>query len=491
MRNIIFNVIALFLFSGCGVLDNVSAGDRRIPVSNYASEKFDELSSSLKNVRVVYEKDRKDIFTYVIGFDGTNNSGDCEMIIGVEPNVIDYLTNKSSCTTVRRFKEEISDVSFDSDRAPRLMKYYSGPGSLFGRFRNPVDSIFGYTSKDISERALVDFLSNVKKIPSSIKEVRLVAIGFSRGAAIARDFINRAHKSWESNNNASEVSMWSTLLLYDTVATFQQDTLQLGINPKSEQVVHLLSLNESRIDFRPIIDIGIGMANESSRVIEMNLPGSHSDVATGYRFGAGIYSDFLAHRVVQNMGLVEGVIGNYGPQPQYGFVDSRGWRDKLSNTPSGYACGFNRQAQKYVNYYLSSDELIEYKNRLVSRGSTNLSMSNSYISLRKNEPYVMIASSSKSEWKIVPAKADGLFNYPTMVQVSNGDNGTLNVKFVDGYEKNNKFILPKEVVNEIDYYKGSDVKLELTGLVNVGSEKNAPGFWFFVNGCIPSEGVLR
>ena len=321
----VYLVVLVCILSGCVVLDKFSSGERRIPVSSYAEREFDSEQSKLQKIRIVYEKERLDVYTYVVAFDGTNNSSDCDLIFGGESSLVDAITNKPFCTTVRRLRKKIADIPFDSKTAPRTTMYYDGPGAMFGRFTNPLDSFLGYTSGRISQRALFDFAHNMEQLPPSVKEVRLVAIGFSRGAAIARDFVNHAHEWWVKRSGTSSADIWSTLLLHDTVATFQQDKLELSINPKTDQVIHMMSVNESRSEFRPIVDKPLGNAASFDRLIVLKLPGAHSDVGVAYRYGANVLADYIAHRAVQEMGLLESIAIAYGEQPNFGLVDSRGW----------------------------------------------------------------------------------------------------------------------------------------------------------------------
>jgi len=223
----------------------------------------------------------------------------------------------------------------------------------------------------------------------------------------------------------------------------------------------------------------------------MKLPGAHADVGVGYRFGANVFSDYLAHRIAQEMGLIAHVSKAYSQQPLYGLVDSRGWRDKLAGTPSGYACGFERQAQKVIEFSLSAEQLTAYRNRLATRGALHLDQISSDHSLNFNQPFVIRASSTQTEWDVVPVNIRGLSNYETRVKLSRNENGTPMLAFLDGNNKDQEIMLPDEVFNEIRYYKGKTVQLEITGLNDPASGKPVPRIWFFVNGCLPTDGRLH
>jgi len=62
---------------------------------------------------------------------------------------------------------------------------------------------------------------------------------------------------------------------------------------------------------------------------------------------------------------------------------------------------------------------------------------------------------------------------------------------LDGVNKGREVSLPHEVLNEIRHYGGKIVPLEITGLNDPASGKAVPGIWFFVNGCLPTDGMLH
>lgn len=488
VKKVFFMILIALLVSGCAVFDVVFSGERRLPLSKYAYDQYEAQNNKIR-VRLVYNQGRTDVFTYVVGFDGTNNSGDCDVALGVEPGLIDWVTNKPGCTTVKRLKEEIADVGFSDQNAARLMRYYDGPGSAFGRFSNPLDSLFGYTSLSISDRALRQFWADVDNLPATIKEIRLVVIGFSRGAAIARHFVNRAHGEWTSSKlERSGVVLWSTMLLNETVATFQEDNLELTIPPQTEQVIHILAKNESRIEFRPIVDEAVGLGAEMDRLVTIWLPGAHSDIGGGYRYGAGVFSDYATHRVAQEMGLIDVLSKNYGTLPNYGLVDSRGWRDRLSGTPSGYSCGFDRVVAEREKMILSDAEFDRYRRRLLSRGRSIREDLFASKGANIQNTFVFEASASSNNWRIVPHNIPGV-EMGTRATLLKESSGEFILNILDGINIGKTIILPQEVVSEINSYHGKPVQVEIAGMQNVRSNTTREGFWFFVNGCLPADGI--
>lgn len=481
------SVFLVLLVSGCSlVFDTVSSGERRVPLSKYAYDQFQSATSDI-GARLVYDPERNDVFTYVVGFDGTNNSSDCDPKLGMEPGLLDWLTGKPACTVVQRLTTEIFDVPFDEDRAPRRTHYSPGPGSLWGRLTNPLDSLLGFTSLAISQRAEEEFWSETKSLPATIKEVRVVAIGFSRGAAIARHFVNKVHREWRLNRAGQDgVELWSTLLLNDTVATFQEDNLELRISPKTEQVIHILSANESRIDFWPTVDRVVGAEATMLRLVELKLPGAHSDIGAAYRYGAGVFSEFTTYLIAAQMGLIDAVSKDYQTIPIYGLVDSRGLRDKFAGTPSGYACGFRRRIASYPEMVLSDSERRDYLNRLSNRG-------HSYREYRAEklagfqETFAFKADSSSNDWQIIPSTVADMGTRATL----RGGPGTYRLDVLDGINKGEgKLRIPDEVLSVVDSYRGATVQVEIAGFRDPNSNTPVNEFWFFVNGCLPADGVL-
>lgn len=483
----VLSVFLALLISGCGlVFDTVSSGERRVPLSKYAYDQFD-IATTDTGVRLVYDPDRKDVFTYVVAFDGTNNSRDCDAGFGMEPGFLDWLTSKPECTVVQRLTAEIVNVPFEGNRAPRRTHYYSGPGSFYGRLTNPLDSLWGFTSLSISQRAEEELWSEMKWLPAAIKEVRVVVIGFSRGAAIARHFVNSVHREWESRISGQvRVELWSTLLLNDTVATFQEDNLELRIPPKTEQVIHILSANESRIDFQPTVDRVVGAGATMNRLVEINLPGAHSDIGAAYRYGAGVFSEFATYLIAAQMGLIDVFSKDYQAMPIYGLVDSRGLRDKFSGTPSGYACGFRRHIANHPEMVLSGSELSNYLNRLSVRGRSYREYRAEKLAVSQ-ETFAFKVSSSNNHWQIIPSAVADMGTRATL----HGGPGQYWLNVLDGINKGEKKLrIPDEVLSVVNSYHGATVQVEVTGLRNPNSNAQANEFWFFVNGCLPADGVL-
>ena len=217
----------------------------------------------------------------LFAFDGTNNSS--------PPPKGDTASN------VRKFFETYNDGS---------SWYMNGVG------RPDPDSGIGtnrlYNSwLDIREansaRARNTFMFNqldqyVKATSVPINEkISIDIIGFSRGAAMARDFANQVstainNKLWKGKTPCVELRF---LGLWDTVAQFgpngsENSSWQLAIPAQVKYAAHAVALNEHRYLF-PSEAMGSDLSTQNNTKIARGFIGSHSDIGGSY--GTGDLSD--------------------------------------------------------------------------------------------------------------------------------------------------------------------------------------------------------
>lgn len=150
-------------------------------------------------------------------------------------------------------------------------------------------------------RERVDYM--LKKLDDYIEEhdfkdgkaFDLDMVGFSRGAAMARDFSNRVakrliDKSWGAKTSCVQMRY---LGLWDTVAQFgingaSNGSWQLAIPPQVKNVYQAVAMNENRYLF-PGEAIGRG--------VQRGFVGAHADVGGGY--GTGDLSDVALNWMVE------------------------------------------------------------------------------------------------------------------------------------------------------------------------------------------------
>lgn len=251
------------------------------------------------------------------------------------------------------FDGTLNDVArIDSEERPTIVahikerigaRYYPGPGMQSPHFRNFPDALLGYSSAAIAERAEKDFFEQASQwlaVDPNV-EIRVFVTGFSRGAAIARHFMNNVTRDWLACSNCSSNSGPEFFaVLYDTVATFQKEALELSLPPSVNYLIHVVAKDEPRPDFVPLLDIEdegdaltVGRqakSFESKRVHLLALPGSHSDIGAAYPEGVGDVYRIMTEIWLHELGLIrQNCWESFTDAFVAGKHDSRGWLDML------------------------------------------------------------------------------------------------------------------------------------------------------------------
>ena len=245
---------------------------------------------------------------YVVAFDGTWNDRN-------------HLQNGETPTNPAQLEAELSQ-HYDGNRLAG--KYYPGVGTQENRLMVAFDGATGFSAGQIAEKAYGDFQNQAKdwisKDPKA--NIEVVVMGFSRGSASARHFMNLIDERGvpagevpglglggalgftpESSYLRKPGSIGQEALLYDTVATGQEHFLKLGVPNSVQSVVHLTAQNEGRVSF-PLLSAKVpGNTSENSRVIEIGLPGAHSDIGGGYPTGPDAMGKYLGEITLQRFGL--------------------------------------------------------------------------------------------------------------------------------------------------------------------------------------------
>ena len=226
--------------------------------------------------------------TLVFSFDGTGN----------EPSQVNEFKEDESITNVLKLHILMGGGMKIDQTDTRTLRgnqqvtyYYNGIGTreagvsipLLGWLRGAVNMAMAPTFGDarrILNEAKTDFYDAGYQ-----HEDRVVVFGFSRGAALARKFVSELL----AENENLEIAF---LGVYDTVAAmngihrsgdlvssdvlFENGTLHARV----ARAVHLVALDEDRVPFTPTL---INVDRESpDRVLEVWMPGVHSDVGGGY-----------------------------------------------------------------------------------------------------------------------------------------------------------------------------------------------------------------
>lgn len=373
----IFALASANFLCGCSIFSGVTP----IAITTTDRELFKTVDQQLIfNVPfIAYELNGKSVQVYKVAFDGTLNdvahvgAGERETVIG-------------------HIKKSIIDVH-----------YYRGPGMQNLYFMNWLDAVIGFTSADIAQEAKRDFFEQASKWLETDPnvEIRVFVTGFSRGAAIARHFMNIVEQDWSNSsvinadiNNAPHFYA----LLYDTVSTGQMDRLQLSLPSSLDYLIHIVAKDEPRSFFMPIVDSEedgnsvntFNITNNffSHRVNSLILPGAHSDIGASYPTGIGdIYRD-ISEKLLNQMGLLSKNCWETFTDPLlYGKHDSRGVWDSLSGS---VAPNSDRSISRRY-YPIHTQKLTEVRNAEINSRLSRLALANAdrdsgMMSIRSEQP---------------------------------------------------------------------------------------------------------
>lgn len=116
---------------------------------------------------------------------------------------------------------------------------------------------------------------------------KIYIFGFSRGAALARRFASLVRK-YVPQIGANEPVV-RFVGVFDTVASIGVPNLEddqkprtrvvfenMTVSPHVQEALHLLSIDENRIAFQPVL------MNKQDKVTEVWFPGAHSDIGGGF-----------------------------------------------------------------------------------------------------------------------------------------------------------------------------------------------------------------
>lgn len=186
--------------------------------------------------------------------------------------------------------------------------YYAGVGSYGDALQRKVDAATGHGAGELSEKAYGDFTkaANDWLAADPHADIKVVAIGFSRGAAEARNFLNMVDERGVEHAPPGSAmgkphSVHSSAILYDTVTTGQTQLLKQGIPTSTDYVVHLTAKDESRLAF-PLTSIK-DSTQDARTHMELALAGAHSDIGGGYQEGPDKMAKFIGDVALSRLGL--------------------------------------------------------------------------------------------------------------------------------------------------------------------------------------------
>jgi hypothetical protein len=183
-----------------------------------------------------------------------------------------------------------------------LPHYYEGVGTREFGLLKLWDGATGRGTVERAERALLDLKAATSANGGVVPYV--YAIGFSRGAASARHFLNLA-----DSLTSTDMRIKSSALLFDTVATGQTNRLALGLPASNDLTVQLVATREYRFAF-PYIPVQTDAGHHPSlangnadQVVEVRVPGAHSDIGGGYDEGLWKLSLAMSRALLKRQGF--------------------------------------------------------------------------------------------------------------------------------------------------------------------------------------------
>lgn len=344
-------LVLLALLSSCS---GFFSGPREVPISHTSIKELTsilETKNFLESIPLLNDQNPTTII-FVMNFDGTNNDRE-QVPVGETKTVVAQLFDKVEGN--------------QHSRSPLYNAYLRGPGCA-DAWWCVLDAAFGISLSGTADNAFAQLKQFIAQNPSAT-EVKVLVVGFSRGAATARHFLNKVYDASISGTLGTKAPVWSSAILIETVVTGQSQFLRLGFPPNLEFALHLVAKNETRTLFPPVVDNDkqyeqftrhFSGFEPQPRVFTVRLPGAHSDLGDSYDSGAGPHVTKIATNIIEKMGLKKaclnsctddgmeiGVVGdNPGFRPRMvsdGLHDSRGRLDHLLGAPSPYSKGFKRE----------------------------------------------------------------------------------------------------------------------------------------------------
>jgi RHS repeat-associated protein len=195
-------------------------------------------------------------------------------------------------------------------------------------WNDAVNANTGHERVKFMQQRLDDYMTKSSFQKGEIVNIDIV--GFSRGAALARDFSNRVATRLKTNryNSSGACVQIRFLGLWDTVAQFGVNGVdntewQLAIPSNIKNVFHAVVLNEHRYAF-PGESIGFGT--------QKGFIGSHADIGGSY--GTGDLSDVALSWIVEQAkasGIKMFDWGKNGTNEQWGIITNPVLHDKGGN----------------------------------------------------------------------------------------------------------------------------------------------------------------
>ncbi|UVJ42530.1 DUF2235 domain-containing protein [Pseudomonas sp. LS1212] len=422
------------------------------------------------------------VYTLVVAFDGTNN------------DLFNTPDSENATVVGRLYQDVVDEVRKGPENASIPVNalsavYYRGPGCP-SWVACPFDSAIGWSTWLTARRAEADVESKIARLDAGVREIRVVVIGFSRGAATSRYFLNLLASKPLVNVRGETLTVRSYALLFDTVATGLANYLDLSLPANLEFAYHFVALNETRKFFGLVVDADEGYESNPlaklfyfpQRIVTIEVPGAHSDLGDSYKKGAGMAVTQFARITMAGLGL-RPTLKNYNcdlpensEQPgcrvlDEGLHDSRGTIDLWLRVPSPYGC-FNHRERTVRPSQMNLDDAMKLTWRRYRGIEHSPPFINNLLRFQWLENYRFISLGGQHP-VLYPRISDIGFN---AVVVPVGDRLKVVLR---GANNDQVYTVPERVLQRVREASGrSELELNLI--------KGQPRW--FVNGCMPEEG---
>jgi hypothetical protein len=466
------------VLSGCS---SFFSGSREVPISEEQKNRLQNLGRTFPTILPMVNVGRENVYTLVVAFDGTNN------------DLFNTPSSENATVVGRLYQDVVDEVGKGHENASIPVTalsatYYRGPGCP-SWIACPFDSAIGWSTWLTARRAMAHVEAQIVSMDASVREIRVVVIGFSRGAATSRYFLNLLASKPLVNVRGETLTVRSYALLFDTVATGLANNLDLSIPSNLEFAYHFVAQNETRKFFGLVVDADEGYESNPlakvfyfpQRIVTIEVPGAHSDLGDSYKKGAGMAVTQFARLTMAAMGL-RPPLRNYNcnlpeniEQPgcrvlDEGLHDSRGMIDLWMGVPSPYGC-FNYRERTVRPTQISLNEAMDLTLRRYREIGDVPPRNGSWSFSNALENYRFTSLGGPNP-VLYPRLSDIGFN-AVVVPVG----GRLKV-VLRGLNNDQVYTVPEKVLQRVREKSGrSDIELNLV--------KGQPRW--IVNGCMPDE----
>ncbi|WNH54289.1 DUF2235 domain-containing protein [Stenotrophomonas oahuensis] len=232
---------------------------------------------------MLLEKGNPNERLFIAMFDGTGN---------------DFRADPDHATNVARMFNQLESLRVAGSSAFHA-SYLAGPGTQENPITRIADGALGYTYQERLEQMYSDLVSKADqwKQENPDANIRVMGIGFSRGASQAAGFTNLLHERGIVDPSSQVLELDGKLsytrhlappgvtpqavALFDPVATGFPEKFDRRLAPSVVSGFQITALDEVRAKFRNDQIIAPGLSDDG-RFLNVQVAGAHADIGGGY-----------------------------------------------------------------------------------------------------------------------------------------------------------------------------------------------------------------